>query len=246
VSAFAELEAVLDRAPAPVRFFFRDDDAGWAEDELFALLERFDARRTPLDLAVIPAALEADAVTRLRERIEATGGRVRVHQHGFEHVDHQQSGRRCEFGSDRLLAKQREDVRLGVELLARRFRELRDPIFTPPWNRCVEALGPILLEAGLLALSRDRSAGRLSLPGLEEIPITVDWLAPGDGSASRVACLGARLARSAERDAAVGVMLHHAEMDANELTWLDALLELLDEHPRARRVPMRSLLRGRS
>jgi hypothetical protein len=42
VSAWlAPLREALDAAPAPVTFFFRDDDAGWRDDRLEALLDVF-------------------------------------------------------------------------------------------------------------------------------------------------------------------------------------------------------------
>ena len=51
------LRRALDSAPAPSTFFFRDDDVGWDDQRLFALLElcaRYDA---PLDLAVVISVL---------------------------------------------------------------------------------------------------------------------------------------------------------------------------------------------
>ncbi len=47
----------LDRRTVPIEVFVRDDDAGWADAELFALLDVFAARGMPIDLAVIPDAL---------------------------------------------------------------------------------------------------------------------------------------------------------------------------------------------
>ena len=38
------VEAALDAAPAPVPVFFRDDDAGWGDERLLALLDAFAAR----------------------------------------------------------------------------------------------------------------------------------------------------------------------------------------------------------
>src|SRR3954449_9270447 len=52
------LRAGVPEALAPVTFFFRDDNAGWDDRRLFALLDRFDEHALPLDLAVIPAATE--------------------------------------------------------------------------------------------------------------------------------------------------------------------------------------------
>ena len=42
MSWLAPVAAALAEAPAPVTFFFRDDDAGWRDDRLRRLLELFD------------------------------------------------------------------------------------------------------------------------------------------------------------------------------------------------------------
>src|SRR3954467_1577014 len=82
----------LDRSEAPVDVFFRDDDAGWADERLLELIDRFAAHGLPLDLAVIPMELSAVLAERLAERP------VGLHQHGYAHTNHQLEGRKCEFG----------------------------------------------------------------------------------------------------------------------------------------------------
>jgi len=234
-----ELEDALDRAPNPVPFFFRADGVGWADERLFALLDLFDEHATPLDLAVIPAALQDETIDALHQRLEASAGRMRAHQQGFAHVDHERGGPASEFGSQRALADQRADLALGVELLARRLAPFVDPIFTPPWNRCRPETASLALALGLRVLSCDRAAGRLGAPGVLELPVRVDWL-------ERSRC-GSELAHSARENVAIGLRLQHARMDGEERASLAALLELLAWHPRARCASMRSLVRlGRS
>ena len=75
------VRAALDAAPAPVPVFFRDDDAGWEDDRLFALLDRFAVAGLPMDVAVIPAALHGELVDELGARARA--GEVHLHQHGL-------------------------------------------------------------------------------------------------------------------------------------------------------------------
>jgi hypothetical protein len=235
----AELEEALDRSPAPVPFFFRDDGGGWADERLFQLLDLFGAHLAPVDLAVIPAALGDETADALRGCLDASAGRVRAHQQGFAHRDHQREGERSEFGSDRGLAEQRADLARGAELLARRLSPHVDSIFTPPWNRCQPETGSLALALGFRVLSRDRAAKPLAVPGIVELPVTVEWL---DRSRN-----GGDLARSARDDFAVGVRLQHARMDGAELGALDALLGLLVTHPRAHCTSMRKLARlGRS
>ena len=87
----------LDEGPSTV--FFRDDDAGWGDERLWALLDLFDRRALPVDLAVIPAELHPTLTAELTVRARA--GRVHLHQHGFAHVNHEPTGRKCEFGPAR-------------------------------------------------------------------------------------------------------------------------------------------------
>lgn len=59
------IQNALDAAAVPAAFFFRDDDVGWDNAGLFRLIRIFQERDTPIDLAVIPANLEADLARNL-------------------------------------------------------------------------------------------------------------------------------------------------------------------------------------
>jgi peptidoglycan/xylan/chitin deacetylase (PgdA/CDA1 family) len=224
-----ELNAVRDELEAgPRTFWFRDDDAGWAHDRLFALLDLFASYGLPLDAAVIPAALDAP----LAERLVRRGGHVAFHQHGFAHTNHEPAGRPCEFGPARSEEQQRGDIVAGAARLAELLGETT-PVFTPPWNRCTDATGRCLRELGFRALARDSTATPLGLDGLQELRVQVDWARPD---------VPARLAAAARASEPVGVMLHHALLGSDERARLESLLALLAEHPNARCVPMASLL----
>src|SRR4051794_7609648 len=113
----------LDAAPAPVAFFFRDDDAGWGDARLAALLDVFASHATWLDLAVIPRALDAGLARELLAR-EGVG----LHQHGLAHANHEPEGlRRCEFGPARPAALQRADIVEGRERLEDLLGERAEP-----------------------------------------------------------------------------------------------------------------------
>src|SRR5918912_1563742 len=103
----------LDAAAGPVEVFFRDDDAGWSDGRLLDLLDAFADRCVVLDLAVIPAALEPWLAGELRDRADL--GEVRLHQHGYAHVNHEPAGRKCEFGPSRGRAAQAGDIAAGRE-----------------------------------------------------------------------------------------------------------------------------------
>ena len=235
------LRDALDAAPAPVDCFFRDDDAGWRDDRLFVLLDLFAALRLPLDLAVIPAALGADAARELRARIERAGGGLGAHQHGFAHRNHEPEGaRKCEFGPARPPADQLRDIAAGQARLGRLLGSLVEPIFTPPWNRCTEATGQGLAGLGFELLSREARAEPLGVPGLRELPVLVDWLKRRGGERLTRRDVAAIAARAVAAGGPVGVMLHHAEMDAEERAGAAELLALMAGHDRARCLRMRA------
>ena len=134
----------LDEGPCTV--FFRDDDAGWGDERLWALLDLFDRRSLPVDLAVIPAELHPTLTAELTVRARA--GQVHLHQHGFAHFNHEPTGRKCEFGPARSYEAQAADITHGAAILRGAFGELVHPVFTPPWNRCTAVTADVLADAG--------------------------------------------------------------------------------------------------
>jgi peptidoglycan/xylan/chitin deacetylase (PgdA/CDA1 family) len=224
------LGTALDEADGPVEVFFRDDDAGWEDARLLRLADLFAVHGLPLDLAVIPAEVTPRLADALRERP------VGLHQHGFAHVDHQRSGRKCEFGSDRSRAEQQEDILRGRERLRERLGDRLDPFFTPPWNRCTRDTGEALVALGFAALSREHRAEPLGL--LVEVPVHLDVarLAPDE--------LDARFAGYVREGGPVGVMFHHAVMEDDDFARADALLALLGGHGAVAPRTMAELVRA--
>jgi hypothetical protein len=235
------LRRELDAAHSPRTFFFRDDDAGWANERLLGLLDLFAHYSVPLDLAVIPAALDDALAASLRRRATAPA-LLGFHQHGLAHENHERSGCPCEFGPARTRPAQLWDIEAG----ARRLCELlgrTEPIFTPPWNRCTRTTADCLLDLGFQAVARDSSAERFGLPGLRELAVHVDWSSRRLSSREEVA---RQLAVSVRERASTGVMLHHALMGSRERDNLGDLLALLTSHANARCVPLASRLRARA
>ncbi|HEX5622067.1 MAG TPA: DUF2334 domain-containing protein [Solirubrobacteraceae bacterium] len=221
------VSAALDAAPAPVDVFFRDDDAGWGTDRLLALLDVFARQDLPLDLAVIPAALDDALAAELLYRVAAQ--RLYLHQHGYAHQNHEPNGRKYEFGPRRSPTQQRRDIEAGAARLEELLGNATEPIFTPPWNRCTADTGRALVELGFLVLSRESRAEPLGIDRLQEVPISVDW---------KKTHAIARLARAIADGGRVGVMFHHAEMDDAGLARAQELLTLLASHDRVRAAPI--------
>lgn len=229
----------LDERAAPVTVFFRDDDAGWGDEQLFALLALFDRLAMPIDLAVIPQAITPEIAARLAHRARRSG-LIGLHQHGFAHVNHELIGRRCEFGPSRALEAQRHEIEEGRRRLLTLFGTELDPIFTPPWNRCVAATATCLLEVGIAVLSRDRLAEPLGVDGLLECSIASDWLLKRKGVRVSRDVWAVDFARVIERtESPLGLMLHHAVMDDTDREAFGVVLELLRDHSRVRPVRMR-------
>jgi peptidoglycan/xylan/chitin deacetylase (PgdA/CDA1 family) len=227
------VRARLDAAPAPVSFFFRDDDGGWDDPRLFELLDRFDRHGLPLDVAVIPAALEPGLARELRARDAATAG-LGLHQHGYDHSNHETEGRKHEFGPSRSADQQRRDMTAGHERLTELLGDSFQPIFTPPWNRCTHDTGECALELGFRVLSREHRAEPLGIDGLAEVPVHVDWFAKSKGVPLGREGVGEQIAGHVADGGPVGVMFHHAVMDEGEMAAAEELLALLANHPSCR------------
>lgn len=224
------LRAALDALDEPVSFFFRDDDAGWDDDALEALLDVFEPHGLPLDVAAIPTATTGRTADLLTARRATGRNDLSLHQHGFAHVNHEQQGRKCEFGVSRSPEQQSDDIARGREVLTALVGEM-PAIFTPPWNRCAPWTALVLRELGFTVLSRDLSAGLAGVPGLLEMPVTVDWFAKQKLVPVDRAARGQLLADAVAGPRTVGVMLHHAVMSAQDRVDVGTLLELVAAHP---------------
>lgn len=225
------VRAAFDAAEVPCPVFFRDDDAGWGDADLLALLDVFDTHDVPVDIAVIPAALHSRLAAELRSR--RGGSPVRLHQHGCTHDNHESTGRKHEFGPSRDHGAQSADIARGQERMQLAFGSAYDNVFTPPWNRCTEVTADVLVERGFDVLSRDVTAGRFSHPQLAEVPVGIDWFGHRKGVRWSWAELAERLAAAVAAGGPLGVMLHHAVTDADDLAAVAQLVALVARHPSA-------------
>lgn len=234
------IERSLDQLTRPVTFFFRDDDAGWSDERLWQLLDVFDKHTATIDLAVIPDALSARTAKALNARKDAAPQRIGLHQHGCRHENHETVGRKCEFGTTREFSIQLEDLKHGQVRLKDLLTDV-DPIFTPPWNRCSETTVQCLHALGFAALSRDLGAVP-DQTALIELPVHLDWCKYSrTASAPRIE-IANRLSSAIAAFGVVGIMLHHAVMEADDRDQLSNLLSLLRGHDNARFAKMPHLI----
>jgi len=242
----APVRETLEGLARPASLFFRDDDCGWGDDSLLLLLDIFADFAIPVDLAAIPAALHTAFAQKLSRRIAAHPERLRIHQHGYAHVNHEPQGKKCEFGPARDYLSQRSDIENGQRRLAELLGAEPDPIFTPPWNRCTAMTARCLAELGFQALSRDSHVETFEIPGLFEMPIAVDWFAHRKKVRLDQTEWGELLAARLESEGSIGIMLHHAVMDADEMQALAQLLSLLARYSNANCQTMQSLVAAQS
>jgi len=227
------IKSTLDSVSKPINFFFRDDDAGWNNDELLVLLDFFESHEVPIDIAVIPRFLNEDILNLIRPRVKRSPQIIDAHQHGYAHVNHEQAGRKSEFGNARSFAQQLIDIRTGRFLFEEAFGVATFSIFTPPWNRCTEVTARCLQEAGFQVVSRDLTATPFQGPGLIELPISIDWFGKHKGDRLTFEELGAQTANAISTQPQVGIMLHHAVMKQSDFEHLHNLLSLLSTHSNA-------------
>lgn len=238
------LKKTLDSNPNSITFFFRNDDVGWEDTRLFELLDLFAQFNLPLDLATIPTAISAHTAARLRTLVDQNPSKLSIHQHGYAHLNHEQSGRKCEFGETRSRDSQQADIEAGKSRLKDLFGPKLEPIFTPPWNRCTAATAACLRKAGFKLLSRDTTATQLNTDGLMELPVSVDWFAKRKNVRLTSEEIGSSFSAAASGYSRIGVMLHHALMDEKERARFGELLQLVSAHSQARCVLMRDFIPG--
>lgn len=218
-----------------VEFFVRDDDAGWGDDALAALVAVFAGLDLPIDLAVIPATLGGQSAETLKALLKQYP-KIGVHQHGYAHVNHEAEGaRKCEFGTARSPARQLADLISGRNGLWQMLDGITvDPIFTPPWNRCSADLASALHQHRFKMLSTDGWRDDVG-PEIIQLPVQINW--EKVRREGRIAEVLANTIATSERP--IGIMLHHAEMDASARDELCDTLKMLIDNPHVQFRAMR-------
>jgi len=236
------IDRALERAKAPVRFWWRDDDAGAHSAALERLLSLSQQNRAPVSVAVIPARME----TRM---IEAMRGRdFDVLVHGYAHNNQAGEGQpKCEFPLSRPLEDMRADLRKALSLLREALPQNTIPVFVPPWNRFPDKLLPLLKECGYVGLSKASTmkpdpAAREN--GLRQFDGHFNVVAWKDGPhLADMPLVSKKLAKQIRAGAQgpFSIVTHHRDHDEAIWAYCEKLWKLLGTHRNAHIVRAREI-----
>lgn len=230
-----KLAELLERATdegRTVEVFLRDDDVDCCEPRLFQLEAFLRKNLVPCNLAVIPGLLEAEAADYLKAVLSETDSLISLSQHGYRHLNHEATGRKCEFGDSRSFDEQYGEIHKGRELLRQYFPGLPLDTFVPPWNRCSRLGLRAVKEAGFRIFSgwegkSSDSNSVVAATGLQPILANVDIFSWGKKM---------RLKEAAEVDydicarlqsGRIGILLHHKLMEQAALDMLEGIVDTL-------------------
>jgi peptidoglycan/xylan/chitin deacetylase (PgdA/CDA1 family) len=246
--AIEQLRLTLDRLSERqqrVKVFFRDDDVDEDEARLRMLLDLFEESATPVNLEIIPGRLTEPGIQLLRQRRRAQPALFELNQHGWQHVNHELQGRKCEFGLSRSFDEQLSDILRGKQVLEQAFGEAFSPVFTPPWNRCTDATHRALDQLGFQALSKLNNEPPVTGHGFREISVTLDLFRWKGGAAMKTpAEFVAELNSQLSALNIVGVMLHHKVMDAAAFELAQSVVSELRRSDAVQIHSFQSLLRA--
>lgn len=218
------LEAIFKGAPDNTAIFFRADDIGVPGDKCRRMMDIFRAHHVPLHMAVTPTWLTESRWGTLNQW--AGNGLFCWHQHGWRHVNHQNSGKKGEFGTDRPWTDKNGDIVKGRTKLEKLMGNLFTPFFTPPWNRFDHETGILLAELGFAGVSR--SSGEMKkvpLPDtLPDIFINVDLHTRNEDTPAAGWDALMDEFETAATTGRIGVMLHHQRMNDTAFKFLDLCL----------------------
>src|SRR5690349_20929696 len=99
----------LARTGDETRFFLRDGDIDIAQDTLVTRLAICRAHGVPVTLASIPGRPTDECACLLKERLSNAPRSFELHQHGWMHLNHEATGKKCEFSPSRVYDQQRDD-----------------------------------------------------------------------------------------------------------------------------------------
>lgn len=223
-----------------VDVFFRDDDVDVDEPALRRLLHLFAQKNASVILGVIPARLTSECV----ELLAQFSACIEIVQHGWQHVNHELTGRKCEFGPGRSFDEQHADIARGQVRMHEAFGNHWFPAFIPPWNRCTANTYQALEQLAFRVLSQlCKDAPPLTDFSFREISVTLDLFHWKEGATLKPeAELLQAIAQQLTQPQPIGIMLHHKVMNDEAFLFLEQLLNALQQSPNVRFHTFESLL----
>jgi peptidoglycan/xylan/chitin deacetylase (PgdA/CDA1 family) len=211
--------------------FFRADDIAIPSCRQDRLLQLFLRHQVPLCAAVVPTWITP---ARWQEICTLVGSHHHLfawHQHGWNHRNHQQVGKKQEFGTGLTAAAKERTIAAGRARLTAILGDHFLPVFTPPWNRVDSDTLEVLRRQGYGAISRYRDDRLPSLPGLPDFPANVDLHTrkEASGALGRQGLLDEL--EQALSSGTVGLMIHHQRMNEAAFEILERLLVRFKAEP---------------
>lgn len=222
-----------------VGVFFRDDDVDADEPTLRRLLDLFAQKNVPVILGVIPAKLTSECV----ELLAQFSSSIEIVQHGWQHVNHELTGRKCEFGSSRSFDEQHADIAHGQARMNEAFATNWFPAFIPPWNRCTAQTHQALEQLSFRVLSQLRKDAPITGFSFQEISVTLDLFSWKEGTTLKPQEeLLQAIIEQLSQPQIIGIMLHHKVMNDEAFSFLEQLLDALRQSSNVRFQTFQTLL----
>jgi len=194
----------------------RIDDVGCSDRQTHQVIEAFVDSGIPLSCQVIPADLDPDGATILRELARLAEGRLELAQHGWRHVNHAgPESRKYEFGSARTRQEQEQDIQAGKRLLEMHLGNMTAPVFTPPHDRLDSNTLEALVALGFRVVAGgSRTFEGLKIPGkISAISCGIDASDRRHGKRSVRPLNELLLALERHANPRAGLVLHAAEIE---------------------------------
>ena len=215
--------------------FFRADDIGVPSRQFREMVSLFIRYKIPLCLAVVPSWLSRTRLHALQQ-VTGTSSQFCWHQHGWQHKNHELSGKKQEFGSERSEEHIRQDLVNGQKRLSNLLEDQFSPFFTPPWNRCNTSTLSLLEKLEYKGVSRSSGATPISQVNLPDFQVNVDLHTRKEMNTEDSLHHLLEEIKDSLSSGITGVMLHHQRMNDNAIHLLDVFLQVLAEFREVRPV----------
>lgn len=223
---------------APVRLWWRDDDATAPTPALNRLLDIAARYGVPVTLAVIPQTTGPALAQRLDSAPLAN-----VAVHGWSHANHAPATeKKQELGAHRPAEVVLRELSDGLHKLSDLHGQRMVPVLVPPWNRIAPSVLQGLESTGFRVASVFGRAEAEPLPQINTHVDLIDWRGTRGGRPvpDLMADLVATLAQPG--DEPIGILSHHLVHDDAAWTFLEVLFKATRDHPGCRWAGLHDLL----